>query len=68
LAGAETSAARFTIDLEKKALSAAAACREQCGELEELSSQKRQQLADQCESLLFELIRPTRRYPELDDR
>ena len=68
LAGVETSATRLTIDLEKKALSAAAACREQCGELEDLSPQQRQKLADQCESLLFELIRPTRGHLELADR
>jgi hypothetical protein len=55
---AETSAAHLAIELERQALTAAAACRDQCEQLPELTPKQRQQLAQQCESLFVELIRP----------
>jgi hypothetical protein len=58
LGRAETSAAHLAIELEQQALSAAAAYRDQCEQLPELTPKQRQHLAHQCESLFVELIRP----------
>jgi hypothetical protein len=55
---AEKSAAALAIHLEREALNAAAACRDQCEELEDLQPQERAVLAKQCEALFLELVHP----------
>lgn len=55
IARAETSAAQRAIELEQHALTAAAACREQCESMESLSAPERKALADECEQVFLEL-------------
>lgn len=57
VARAETSAAQRAIELEQQALSAAAACREQCERMESLPATKRKALAGECEQVFMELTR-----------
>ena len=52
---AETAAAQRAIELEQLALSAAAACREQCERMESLPASARQALANECEEVFLEL-------------
>jgi hypothetical protein len=65
---AEKSAAGLAIDLERQALNAAAACRDQCEELKDLQPQEKDALAKQCEALFLELVHPARPLPELRAR
>lgn len=53
---AEKSAAALAIELEREALEAVAACRDQCEELRELQPQEKAALAKQCEDLFLELV------------
>lgn len=54
---AETSAAQRAIEVERQALAAAAACRDQCERLENLSPAERKALSSQCEQAFLELTR-----------
>jgi len=62
---AERSAAALSIELEQEALNAAAACRDQCEDLENLRPQEKVVLAKQCETLFLELVHPRQPMPEL---
>jgi hypothetical protein len=55
VARAETSAAQRAMELEQQALTAAAACREQCERIEDLTAPERKALAGQCEQVFLEL-------------
>ena len=55
VASAETAAAQRAIEIEQQALTATAACREQCERMENLSASERQALAGQCEQVFLEL-------------
>jgi hypothetical protein len=57
---AEANAARTGFELERMALAAAASCREQIEGMSSITAEQRKALADQCESLFFELIAPAR--------
>ncbi len=57
LAQAEQASQALAIDLERRTLALAAACREQCDLLTGVAPADRQRLARQCEELLFDLVR-----------
>lgn len=56
LAQAEEARAALAIELERRTLALAAACREQCDLLPGLSSEERARAARQCEELLLDLV------------
>lgn len=62
-AALQSHAAALAVDcvmrLEQEALSAAAECRDICDHLDAVSTERRDQIAAECESLLLELVRPT---------
>jgi hypothetical protein len=65
LGQAEKSAACLAIELEKNALAAAAACRDECEDLDGLQPQEKSALGRQCEDLFLDLIHPQCGAPEL---
>ena len=53
----ETSAAERTVEIDRMILEAAAACRDQCSQIEELGPEERRILSERCEQALLELAR-----------
>ncbi len=58
LTQAEHASATLAVELEKRTLALAAACREQCDSLPGLAPDERSRAARQCEELLFDLMQP----------
>ena len=58
LADAEVAGARTAVELERKALTEAASCRDLCERLEDLPPERRNALARQCETLFVHLLEP----------
>jgi hypothetical protein len=65
LGQAEKSAAGQAIEMERHALVAAAACRDECENLEGLQPQEKSVLGRQCEDLFLDLVHPRHGAPEL---
>jgi len=51
----ETSAAERAVEIDRLVLEAAAACRDECAQMEQLSANERRVLAERCEEALLEL-------------
>jgi hypothetical protein len=58
LSQAETAAMRLSIDLEQQALGAGASCRDLCDNMPNLTPDRREALATECEAIFLDLIRP----------
>lgn len=60
---AEKSAAILAMEFERQALNAAAVCRDQCEDLENMQPDEKAALAKQCEDLFLELVHPRQPMP-----
>jgi len=58
LAEAEQAGATLAVELERRALALAAACREQCESIPGLSAEERARAAQQCEAFVLNLLPP----------